>query len=88
MLNFERDINIAEKNYIQTLEPRIYYVKIPFKNQSTIPLFDTSISDFNIDQIFQTNRFSGDDRINDADQITFAISSKLIDFNGREELKQ
>ena len=87
VLNFERDINIGEKNYIQTLEPRIYYVKIPFKNQSTIPLFDTSISDFNIDQIFQTNRFSGDDRINDADQITFAISSKLIDFNGREETK-
>ena len=87
VLNFERDINIAESNYIQTLEPRIYYVKIPFKNQSNIPLFDTSISDFNIDQIFQTNRFSGDDRINDADQITFALSSKLIDFNGREKTK-
>ena len=87
VLNFEREINLAESNYTQTLEPRIYYVKIPFKNQSIIPLFDTSISDFNIDQIFQTNRFSGDDRINDADQITFALSSKLIDLNGREKTK-
>ena len=87
LLNFERGISIADSNYIQTLEPRIYYVKIPFKNQSNIPLFDTSISDFNIDQIFQTNRFSGDDRINDADQITLAISSKLIDLNGREKTR-
>jgi len=76
---FERDINWLGEDYLQTLEPRLYYVNIPYKDQSKIPLFDSGLTDFNFAQIFSENRYSGFDRINDANQLTAAITSRLID---------
>jgi LPS-assembly protein len=76
---FEREGDWFGKGYIQTLEPRLYYVNIPFKDQSQIPLFDTGLSDFNFAQIFSENRYSGYDRINDANQLTAAVTTRLLD---------
>ena len=76
---FEREGNWFGKDYIQTLEPRLYYVNIPYKDQSNIPLFDTGLSDFNFAQIFSENRYSGYDRINDANQLTAALTTRLLD---------
>ncbi|HET7200515.1 MAG TPA: LPS-assembly protein LptD, partial [Burkholderiales bacterium] len=64
------------------------YVYIPFRDQSQIPLFDTAVADFNYAQIFSENMFSGGDRINDANQLTAAISSRmLLPSNGQEVLR-
>lgn len=76
---FERDSNWLGNDYIQTLEPRLYYVNIPYKDQSRIPVFDSGLTDFNFAQIFAENRYSGFDRINDANQLTAAVTSRLID---------
>jgi LPS-assembly protein len=76
---FEREGNWSGKSYIQTLEPRLYYVNIPYKDQSQIPLFDTALTDFNFAQIFSENRYSGFDRINDANQLTAGLTTRLLD---------
>lgn len=76
---FERDSQWQGRDYIQTLEPRLYYVNIPYKDQSRIPVFDSGLSDFNFAQIFAENRYSGFDRINDANQLTAALTTRLLD---------
>ncbi|MGE5471097.1 MAG: LPS-assembly protein LptD [Bacteroidota bacterium] len=85
---FEREANWLEHDYIQTLEPRLYYVNIPYKDQSKIPVFDSGLSDFNFAQIFSENRYSGYDRVNDANQLTAALTTRLLDANtGVERFK-
>lgn len=76
---FEREGDWFGNGYIQTLEPRLYYVNIPYNDQSQIPLFDTALTDFNFAQIFSENRYSGYDRINDANQLTAAVTTRLLD---------
>ncbi len=83
-LFFERDL--ADGKYIQTLEPRLYYLNIPYEDQSSIPLFDTGELDFSFAQLFRENRFSGIDRIGDANQLTVALSSRLLDKQDGDEL--
>ncbi len=84
-LFFEREI---EGGYLQTLEPRLYYLNVPFQDQSNSPLFDTTIPTFSVAQLFRDNRFVGGDRIGDANQLTLAVSSQIIDqFTGEEILR-
>ncbi len=78
-MTFERPSNWFGRDYTQTLEPRLYYLNIPYKNQNDIPVFDSAQADFNFAQIFADNQFSGWDRINNANQLTAAVSSRLID---------
>lgn len=78
-LIFERETSLLDRGFIQTLEPRLYYVNIPYKDQSDIPLFDSGQSDFNFAQIFSENRFSGYDRVNDANQLTGALATRFLD---------
>jgi LPS-assembly protein len=75
---FERETELLGKNFIQTLEPRVYYVKIPYRNQSNYPVFDTGLTDFNFAQIFSENRYAGYDRINDANQMTTALTTRVL----------
>ena len=87
-LFFERDVAIANNSFLHTLEPRLFYLYIPYKNQSNIPLFDSSQFDFSFNSLFRENSFSGTDRIQNANQITTALTSRLIDSkSGRETLK-
>src|SRR6266571_1981148 len=87
-LVYERETNALGQGVIQTLEPRFYYVYIPFRDQNQIPLFDTAIADFNYAQIFSENMFSGGDRINDARQLTAAVTSRmLLPSSGQEVLR-
>ncbi len=81
-LFFERTLN---SGLIQTLEPRLYYLYVPFKQQNNIPLFDTSIPDFSLAQLFRDNRFIGGDRIGDANQVTLALSSRVFNPDTGEE---
>ena len=76
---FERELRAGGAPFIQTLEPKIYYVYIPYKDQSRLPNFESGLQDINFATIFTENQFSGQDRINDANQITIGASSRFID---------
>lgn len=75
---FERPASIGGTSFLQTLEPRLYYVYIPFRDQSRIPVFDSGQQDINFSTIYSENQFSGWDRINNANQVTLGVSSRLI----------
>ena len=84
-LIFEKESRYFGQSYQQTLEPRAYYLFRPYRDQSKIPLFDTAISDFNYAQIFSENSFSGADRLVDANQVTLAVTSRLLSPNSGQE---
>jgi LPS-assembly protein len=87
-LTFERDTSLWGRAFLQTLEPRLYYVYIPFRPQDQLPIFDTAQADFNFAQIFTENQYSGGDRMNNANQLTAAVTSRLIDpDSGNERLR-
>lgn len=68
-----------EKNYTQlthSISPRAYFLYVPFKDQSDLPNFDTSLSDFSYDNLFAENRFTGIDRQGDAKQVTLGLSNQ------------
>ena len=76
---FERDTELFGRNMTQTLEPRLFYLYVPKTDQSQIPVFDTGLSDYGYAQIFAENRYSGGDRIADANQVSATLTSRLID---------
>lgn len=86
-LVFERDVKFQNKEMTQTLEPRLFYVKTPYRDQSQFPTFDTDAATFNFSQIFSENRFVGSDRIGDANQLTAALVSRFLDASGAEQLR-
>lgn len=85
-LFFERTLNWKTSSYLQTLEPRMFYLYTPFEDQSQTPLFDTTRLTLNYDQLFRTDRFSGGDRIGDANQLSLGLTSRLISDKGEERL--
>ena len=78
-LFFERETRILGGSYLQTLEPRLFYLRVQDKDQRDIPLFDTNRFDVGFAQIFAENRFSGNDRIGDANDLTAAVTTRFID---------
>ncbi|OGS96890.1 MAG: organic solvent tolerance protein [Gallionellales bacterium RIFCSPLOWO2_02_FULL_57_47] len=85
---FERDSNMFGGDYLQTFEPRVFYVYVPYRNQDLLPNFDTAQADFSFTQMFTENRFFGSDRFGDADHVTLAMTSRLLErVNGMERLK-
>ncbi len=74
-LIFDRPIG---SHFVQTLEPRLFYLYTPFREQDNIPTFDTGLLDFSFAQLFRENRFSGADRIGDANQLTLALTSRFL----------
>ncbi len=82
---FERDFSLFGKKSLQTLEPRIFYLYIPEENQDDLPVFDTGLYDFSFDSLFREDRFSGNDRLGDANQFTLALTSRLIDHDTGKE---
>ncbi len=87
-MTFERNLTLNGKGYLNTIEPRLFYLYIPRENQKDIPIFDTSAYDIWFNTLFRENRFSGLDRVQDANQVTMAVSSRLIDeHTGKERAK-
>jgi LPS-assembly protein len=87
-LEFERDADYFGHSWVQTLEPRAYYVYIPYRLQSEIPNFDSADDDFNFSQLFTENRYLGSDRIGDTSQLTLAATTRLLDpVTGEERLR-
>jgi len=63
----------------QTLEPRLVYSYVPYRNQNELPIFDTTLPDLNLTELFRTDRFVGDDRIGDANQVALGLTTRLFD---------
>ncbi len=87
-LIFERTFTHQQHDWLQTLEPRLYYVYTPYKDQSDIPIFDSSELNFSFANLFRPNRFTGRDRIGDANQLTLGLTTRLLNqMSGDEQLR-
>ncbi|MFO1401491.1 MAG: LPS-assembly protein LptD [Steroidobacteraceae bacterium] len=76
-LDFERDAGSRGARRI-TLEPRLYYLYVPYRDQSAIPLFDTALPDTNIVTLFRPNRYIGGDRLSDANEVTLGLTTQAF----------
>jgi LPS-assembly protein len=86
-LYFDREAVIRGDRYLHTLEPRLYYLHVPYRDQSGLPVFDTNPLTFSWGQLFRDNRYSGADLQTDANQLTAAVTTRLIgEADGRERL--
>lgn len=83
-LYFDRNTNWFGTNYRQTLEPRAYYLYVPYRNQNDIPVFDTSEYTFDYASLFRDNRFVGGDRIGDENKLSLGATTRFIEDNGFE----
>jgi LPS-assembly protein len=71
---------------IETLEPRLLYTWIPYRDQSALPLFDTGLPDLNLVQLFRTQRYVGGDRLGDANQLAFGTSTRVLDADSGRQM--
>jgi len=78
-LFFDRETTIGDTRFLHTLEPRLFYLRTPYRDQSDLPVFDTRDFTFSWGQLFRDSRYSGADRQNDANQLTMAVSTRFID---------
>ncbi|MCR6663062.1 MAG: LPS-assembly protein LptD [Luteimonas sp.] len=86
-LFFDRETTFRGESFLHTLEPRLFYLNAPYHDQRDMPLFDTRPLTFSWGQLFRDNRYSGGDRQADANQMTLALTSRLIrESDGREKL--
>jgi LPS-assembly protein len=83
---FDRDVSWFGSRLRQTLEPRLYYLRVPYRDQSDLPVFDTQELTFSFAQLFRPNRFSGADRQMDANNVTLAVTSRLLADDSGEEI--
>lgn len=87
-LFFERATSLGSRAFLQTLEPRLFYLNVPFRDQTKLPNFTTAETDFNFQRMFAENRFVGGDRVGDANQLTIALTSRFIESStGLERFK-
>jgi len=87
-LFLERHSGWGSKRFLQTLEPRLFYLYVPKRDQDKLPVFDTGELDFQFNQMFIENRFNGPDRMGDANQATVALTSRILDpENGEQYLR-
>ncbi|NOY61588.1 MAG: LPS-assembly protein LptD [Gammaproteobacteria bacterium] len=84
-LFLERDSQWGDSELLQTLEPRLFYLYAPFEDQSQLPLFDTSLPLLSFPRLFAENRFSGLDRVGDANQISAALTTRFLDKSSGKE---
>ncbi|SEM51198.1 LPS-assembly protein [Variovorax sp. YR750] len=78
-LVFERDTSLFGSAWRQTLEPRAFYVRTPYRDQSQLPVYDTAANDISFATLYTENAFSGNDRISDTNTLTTGVTTRLID---------
>jgi LPS-assembly protein len=77
---FERETTLFGKPSTHTLEPRLYFLHVPYRDQSFLPVYDTTLADFSFSQAFEENIFTGGwDRIANATQMTAAVTTNWLD---------
>ena len=80
-LVFDRTVG-SHGQRLHTLEPRLLYLYVPFREQDDLPVFDTALPDLNLVELFRTNRYVGTDRLSDANQLAVGLTSRLLDSAG------
>lgn len=86
-IQFDRNVQWGGKDYVQTLEPRVFYLHTPYRDQSTLPVFDTGLLTYSWGQLFRDNRYSSADRQSDANQVTLAVTTRMNrESDGHEKL--
>lgn len=86
-LYFDRNTTVRGDAFLNTLEPRIYYLNVPNRDQDGLPIYDTGATTFSWGQLFRDNRYTGADRQADANQLTAALTTRLIsEDDGKERL--
>lgn len=83
---FERDTKLFGRAMRQSLEPRLLYVNTPFREQASLPNFDSAPKDFNFDSIYTDNPFSGVDRVSDLHSLSFGATSRWVSASQGEEI--
>ena len=86
-LFFERPVTVFGRSLTHTIEPRFHYLLVPYERQDELPTFDTARPGFSFAQLFRESRFIGRDRIGDTNQMTLALTSRLLDEHGRERAR-
>ncbi|MBI6895992.1 LPS-assembly protein LptD [Pseudomonas putida] len=81
-LYFDRSTQLFGTHYRQTLEPRLFYLYVPYKDQKDIPIFDSGETLFNYSSLFRDNRFSSVDRIGDENKLSLGVTNRWIEDNG------
>lgn len=94
-LSFERDLDVNARGFVQTLESRLYYLYVPYRDQKRLLVdgsvrnelcFDCGLSGLSYAQLFAENRFAGGDRFGDANQFSLALTTRVLDPAGVERL--
>lgn len=85
-LVFERSLGWFGRESLQTIEPRLLFLHTPFRDQEDIPVFDSTPLSFSYTNLFAPNRFSGRDRIGDANQLTLGLTSRTLAGDTGQEL--
>ncbi len=83
---FDRDASYFGRAFTQTLEPRLYYLRVPYRDQRDLPIFDSQLPSFDFPGLFRSNSFVGADRQSNANNLTLALTSRLIDRDSGDEL--
>ncbi|HEY6543697.1 MAG TPA: LPS assembly protein LptD, partial [Dokdonella sp.] len=78
-LVFERELEFGGEAWTQTFEPRAYYLRVPYRDQGDIPLFDTQQIPFTFSELFRSNRFVGADRQMDANNLSLALTTRFLE---------
>jgi LPS-assembly protein len=78
-LVFERETRWFGRNVLQTLEPKAFYTRTPYKDQSMLPVYDSGAIDFNLSTIYSENTYVGNDRLVDNDALTLGVNSRFFD---------
>ena len=86
-LNFERDFTFSNNDFKQTLVPQFQYLYVPYRDQSNIGIYDSTEMEQDYYALFRDNRFSGYDRIADANLLTFGFSSSILNDQGQEKVR-
>ena len=94
-VTFERDLDFNARGFVQTLEPRLFYLYVPYRDQTRLLVdnalnrelcFDCGLSALSYAQLFAENRFAGGDRFGDANQFSLALTTRVLDPVGVERL--
>lgn len=85
-LYFNHSLQIGRHSFLQTLEPHFFYLYVPYRNQDRLPNFDTVLLPLSFEQLFSLNQYTGDDRIQNANQVTFTLTSNLLDENNNNAI--
>ncbi|SDS44671.1 LPS-assembly protein [Halopseudomonas sabulinigri] len=86
-LYFDRQTSWFGNSLRQTLEPRAFYLYAPYENQDDQPLFDTNENTFSYNSLFRDDRFSGNDRVGDANQLSLGVTSRALENDGTERAR-